>query len=184
MRRTFHLVLIPILMLPAAACSGGSSEPAATTAPEATSESAPTEGPADRSAEVEAIRGVRAEYAAAVNAGDAARVATLWTTDGVDMPNHAAAAIGRDAIQQAHAARMAAMKVAITLTGEETRVRGNRAYDRGTFTVRLTPTSGGPTITDEGKYLVLLTKQPDGTWKISHGISNSNLPMPTPPAPR
>lgn len=173
MRRPLHLVLTSIVMLTAAACSGGgSSEPAATAEP------------ADRSAEVEAIRGVRAEYAAAVNAGDAARVAALWTTDGIDMPNHAATAVGRNAIQQAHAARMAAMKVEISLTGEETRVRANRAYDRGTFTVRLTPTAGGPTVADEGKYLVLLTKQPDGTWKISHAISNSNVPMPPASTPR
>jgi uncharacterized protein (TIGR02246 family) len=184
MRRPFHLVLLPGLMLAAASCAGGSSEPAPTTAPEATSEAAATAEPFDRSAEVDAIRGVRAEYVAAANAGDAARIAALWTADGIDMPNHAAAAVGRDAIQKAHAARMAAMKVELALNGEETRVRGNRAFDRGTFTIRLTPTGGGPTVTDEGKYLVLLTKQTDGTWKLSHGISNSNLPMPTLPAPR
>jgi ketosteroid isomerase-like protein len=36
-------------------------------------------------------------------------------------------------------------------------------------------------ITDSGKYLVLLSKQADGSWLISAVIWNSDMPLPEPP---
>jgi ketosteroid isomerase-like protein len=33
---------------------------------------------------------------------------------------------------------------------------------------------------DEGRYLVLLRKDTDGQWRVSHDVGNSSLPMPTP----
>jgi len=44
--------------------------------------------------------------------------------------------------------------------------RGDLAYARGTYSLAV-EIEGAPRITDEGKYLVILEKQPDGTWLLS-----------------
>jgi ketosteroid isomerase-like protein len=34
-----------------------------------------------------------------------------------------------------------------------------------------------PAITEDGKFMQLLMRQPDGSWKIARDIWNSNLPV-------
>lgn len=41
----------------------------------------------------------------------------------------------------------------------------------------MTPKTGkGKPMSDKGKYIVVLQKQADGSWKIVRDISNSDLP--------
>lgn len=170
MRRASVLLLPLVLVLNACA------QPA----PPAASEAA-----ADTAADTAAIGQVRSEYQAAVNAGDAARIAAVYTADGITMPNHRALVSGRDAIQTYQQELMNTATASLTLTAAETRVMGDWAYDRGSYQLTLTPKAAGAApVTDDGKYLVLLQKQSDGSWKLTRGISNSNLPMPiAAPAP-
>jgi ketosteroid isomerase-like protein len=56
-------------------------------------------------------------------------------------------------------------------------VAGDWAYDRGNYTLTVTPKPGKP-MEESGKYLAVCKRQPDGSWKISRLIYNSNNPPP------
>ena len=59
---------------------------------------------------------------------------------------------------------------------------GDWAFDRGQFTMTLTPKAGPADVTEHGKYLVLLQKQADG---MEAGARNRepNMMMPGPAPP-
>jgi ketosteroid isomerase-like protein len=44
----------------------------------------------------------------------------------------------------------------------------------------MTPKAKGKPMEESSKYLVILKRQADGSWKISRDIENSNTPMPAP----
>jgi ketosteroid isomerase-like protein len=63
------------------------------------------------------------------------------------------------------------MKVGETV--EELGVDGARAFIRYSFASEFLPKSGGPAIASRGKGLLLLGRQPDGQWQVTHNIWNS-----------
>jgi ketosteroid isomerase-like protein len=98
------------------------------------------------------------------------------------MDSNQAAVEGKQAIQAVYEARVKENAGKMTLTAVftllETQVAGDWAYDRGNYTLTVTPKSGKPTETS-GKYLTIYKRQPDGSWKIYRDISNSNNPPPS-----
>lgn len=130
-----------------------------------------------------AVNKVRDDFLAAFNAADAAKVASLYTPDAVVMPSHQPMITGRDAIETYNKTFFEMYTAMINISPVETKVFGDRALDRGTYTIQLTPKAGGSPIMDEGKYLILLQHQADGAWKVTHDIDNTNLPLAPPAAP-
>lgn len=128
-----------------------------------------------------AVNKVRDEFLASFNAGDAGKVASLYAPDAVVMPSHQPIITGRDGVENYNKTFFEMYTAKITISPLETKVFGDRALDRGTYTIELTPKAGGNPIKDEGKYLILLQRQADGSWKVTHDIDNTNLPL-TPPA--
>jgi uncharacterized protein (TIGR02246 family) len=141
------------------------------------------------SADSAAVNNVRNEFISAFNAGDAAKVASLYAADAVIMPTHQPTITGRDAIQNYNKTFFETFTPTINISPVETKVFGDRALDRGTYTIQLTPKAGGSPMMDEGKYLVLLQRQADGSWKLTHDIDNTSMPLqaaasqPAPPQP-
>lgn len=66
--------------------------------------------------------------------------------------------------------------VKIAITNKEARIAGDLAFSRGIFTLSMTPKAGGETIKLSGKYLTILEKQADGSWKIARDCFNYNEP--------
>ena len=127
-----------------------------------------------------AIVDIREKYEAAENAGDAPAVAALWASDGILLPPNAAAVEGSGAIQARYEAQFKQSKVEASIDGDETVMSGNWGFDRGTYSIKQTMADGS-VVEDKGKYIVLVTRQPDGGVKISRLIFNSDLPMPAAP---
>src|SRR3954470_3737646 len=76
----------------------------------------------------------RQAYQTAVSAQDAAGLAKLYATDGVEMPPNAPAQKGRAAIEAFHKAMAQQWMVhGMTITPTETHVIGDRAIDVGTY---------------------------------------------------
>jgi uncharacterized protein (TIGR02246 family) len=139
--------------------------------------------PPDTSADTAAIGQVRSKFESALNMGDVDTLMGLYTSDAVVMEEHQPAMTGHDAIQAYYQGLMSQATPKITLKAEETKVLGEMAYDRGTFTFVLTPKAeGAPAMTENGKYLVLLQTGTDGTWKLAREIGNSSDAMPPAPA--
>lgn len=146
-------------------------------------QTAPTPEPKrDVAADTAAINALNDKVTAAFNSMDAAALAALYADDAIMMDSNQAAVEGKQAIQAVYEARVKENAGKMTLTAAfsplETQVAGDWAYDRGNFTLTVTPKSGKPMETF-GKYLTIYKRQPDGSWKIYRDISNSNNPPPS-----
>jgi uncharacterized protein (TIGR02246 family) len=130
-------------------------------------------------AEVEAAIGVvRDLYVAATNAGDAPSIAKLYTDDGVRMPPNMLAEVGKEAIQAGLQAEFDKFNTNLTVTTQEIEVGGDLAFGRGSYAITLTAKAGGQTVEDAGKWMNVLRRQADGSWKIARHTWNSNTPLP------
>lgn len=125
-----------------------------------------------------ALSKIAADFGAAVTAGNAAKVASLYTTDATLMPPNESAVKGRTNIQAWFQKQIDGGASTLKLQPTESRISGDLAFEAGTYTFGVKPKTGQP-ITDNGKYIVVLRK--DGAdWKISHDIFNSDMPPPPP----
>ena len=57
---------------------------------------------------------------------------------------------------------------------DEVEVSGDMAYGIGYAEVLLTPRQGGQPAKSTAKYINILKRQADGSWKTTHDIWNSN----------
>ena len=56
--------------------------------------------------------------------------------------------------------------------------RADLAYNIGHYRFTAVPKAkGAPGVADEGKFVVILKKQPDGSWKMSVDMYSSNLAL-------
>jgi uncharacterized protein (TIGR02246 family) len=162
LRNLFLFAFAPLFMLMFAGCQ---------TAPKQKEER-------DIAADTKAINALLVEYFAAFNSNDAAAAAATFADDGIWMGPNAAAIEGKQAIQTAAGAALNEYSYQVASTPLETQVAGDWAYDRGNYTVTVTPKSGKP-MERSSKYLTIYKRQPDGSWKCYRDIWNSNSPPPS-----
>ena len=129
-----------------------------------------------------AVDAIWKEYAAAVVAGDVDRWIAQWTDEGVQMPPNEPRVEGKENIYARVAANMAAGPTdEFVITPLETTSAGDWAYSRGTYVVTFPLGDTGEQGTIDGKFMTILQRQPDGSWKIHRDIFNSNVPPAAPP---
>ena len=117
------------------------------------------------------------EYAAAANTGDMKRWISLWIDDAVQMPPGAPRRVGKEQIRRGMQPLFDHFDTSrMSIHTEEVRILGNQAYSHGTYTFEITPKEGGETKSYSGKFLDILVKQADGTWKIAIDCHNYNMP--------
>jgi uncharacterized protein (TIGR02246 family) len=125
------------------------------------------------------IEETNAQFMAALNKGDTAKVAELYTVDAIVLPPNAETVRGREAAKQLFDGMVQQMGIpTLTLTTVEVTELGDTAHEVGTYTMRLQP-AGGDAVNDSGKYVVIWKRQGDGAWKLAVDIWNTDLPMPT-----
>jgi uncharacterized protein (TIGR02246 family) len=123
-----------------------------------------------------AVDAIFAKYAASLSAGDADGWAKLWTEDGVQMPPDAPPVVGKSQIREKLRSLLAQFRFEMRIHTEEVRTAGDWAFARGMYAATLTPKAGGPEIPIDGKFMTILVRQSDGSWRIYRDIFNSNLP--------
>jgi uncharacterized protein (TIGR02246 family) len=131
----------------------------------------------DQTAATAAINDVWKEYSASLNAGNVDRWVALWTDDGVQMPPDEPAVVGKERIRTRIQSVADQFTFDMGITNEEVRTAGDWAFARGTYKASLTPKAGGKRIPIDGKYMTILTRQADGSWKIHRDIFNSNVAL-------
>lgn len=124
----------------------------------------------------EAILELAGKYIAAYNASDAEALAELFTLRAVRMPPEEPAFSGRSRIQQDFERIFGDTQGEITINVEETSVRGDLAYARGTFATNLRPRGGGDGQQQVGKWVNVLEREGEGPWRISTQIWNTDAP--------
>ncbi len=131
----------------------------------------------DIEAEEAAIREMDVEWMNAANAKDVERMLGLYTDDASLYPPNLAIVTGKEAIRT-HYSQLVESPGFVT-SPETTNVgissAGDLAYSAGTSEDTINDSEGNP-VTERGKWVVVLKKQPDGTWKVVIDIWNSDGP--------
>ena len=117
-------------------------------------------------------------YIERMQSGDFEQWLSLWIEDGIQMPPDVPRRMGIQQIRSEMQPWFDNFNMSnSTINTEEVRILGDRAYSHGTYTYDITPKAGGETKRISGKFLDILEKQADGSWKISIDCHNYNQPI-------
>lgn len=152
-------------------------------------------GPAkkkDTAADKAAINALRDKVMAAFNSTDAAAVAACYADDAVMMNPNEASAEGKQAIQASYQAMFRQGAAKIALAPRQTEVSGDWAFETGTGSITFTSKAASKKAASRraakktskpveltSRYVVVLKKQADGSWKVHLDIGNSAAPRAT-----
>ncbi len=130
-----------------------------------------------RSSDVETITKLREDWLVALNTDDIEGILSSAPDDILVYPPHEPPVAGIAGSRAWHEARIAQFKTRLTITPEELVTAGDMAFERFSFTIGLTPRSGGATIEDSGICFWLWRRQSDNSWKLARAIWNSENPV-------
>jgi uncharacterized protein (TIGR02246 family) len=130
--------------------------------------------------ELEAIRQVISGIIRADNAGDAAAVMSFYADDSVLLPPNDSPVVGKDAIRSRYEEGFRHFRFDISSTSDETRVFGEWAFDRGTTSGRTIPKESDAARQVHDKYVMILHREVNGSWKIARLIWNRAEPATRP----
>jgi ketosteroid isomerase-like protein len=129
-------------------------------------------------ADVAAIKSMNQQCLDAINAEDVETVMSL-TDDGViGMVPNEPAFTGKSAYSSWLQRSFDQFNINESWSSEEIVVFGDWAFDRGYYTATITPEEGGDPVEQKGKYIYILKRQSDGTWRQARLIFNSDEPPP------
>lgn len=128
--------------------------------------------------DVVAIVSLRDSIQAAETGGRPDGMLAAFAEDVVLMAPGMPAMVGKTAATEAIRGMFQAMTFSVQYASDEVVVMGEWAYDRGSYTASMTPKAGGPAGADRGKYLWLLHRQADGSWKYHRVIWNADAAAP------
>jgi ketosteroid isomerase-like protein len=155
--KTTYAVILSVLLLLASSCAQKVNDPA----------------------DVQAVKKSMEDYVKAVNAGDANAAVALMSDKAIYADNHFPVATGKEAIRSLHTAWNSQFTSEFSAPVEYVGVVGDNAVLRGSWTIKLTPKAAGVApVSDSGSWIVVMIRQPDGSWKWDWCIPNSNQPLP------
>jgi uncharacterized protein (TIGR02246 family) len=155
--KTTYAVILSVLLLLVSACDQKVNDPA----------------------DMQVIKKSIEDYAKAVNAGDAEGAAALMSDKAIFADNHFPVATGKEAIRSLHTVWNSQFTSEFSAPVEHVGVVGDNAVVRGSWTIKLTPKAQGVApISDAGNWIVVLSRQNDGSWKWDWCIPNSSQPLP------
>ncbi|HEU4955905.1 MAG TPA: DUF4440 domain-containing protein [Gemmatimonadales bacterium] len=163
-----------LVLLALAACQSGPK--AETESMGADAASAATTPAGLSAADEAAVREADVAWGKAATAGDAAALTAFYASDAVLMPPGSPSIKGSEGIGKFFAGMTSAFNTQFELTTSAVDGRGDLAFSTGQYTATLTPKKAGakPMPTEKGKYLGVMKKQPDGSWKLIYDIWNQD----------
>jgi uncharacterized protein (TIGR02246 family) len=118
----------------------------------------------------------------ALLAKDWAGFAAAFTEDAVRMVPNEPTHVGRAAIEEWATANWGGLTISDgSQTLLEVEGRGDLAYARLSYSFTVEVPGLEEPVTDVGKGLIILRKQADGSWLVSHSIYNADSPPPGAP---
>jgi ketosteroid isomerase-like protein len=126
---------------------------------------------------VDALRAADAAWLKAYRAKDLEKAAPFFDERGCMLVPNSPALTGKAAIAKFIAKSFAIRnyKIAWHPTRAEVARSGELGYTSGTYRMSFKNESG-KTVSDNGKYLMVWKKQPDGAWKVLFDMSSSDRP--------
>jgi uncharacterized protein (TIGR02246 family) len=126
-----------------------------------------------------AIKQLAEDWHAGWIAGDAEALLDLYDDDPVLMPQNQPPVIGKNAIRPLYQAVLEEFNVAGGGDMLEVEACGEWGYFWSSYTLTATPKAGGDQLEDSGNSIFIVRRQPDGSWKISRLIANSDQSVPS-----
>ena len=123
------------------------------------------------------IKDVTLKFGEAFNRGDIAAAVEFYTDDAKFLHPGAEIVSGKQEIKEFLEAGRAFGLRKLNFISVEIEYDGNLAYERGIIHMEME--AEGKLVTDKGKYLVVMKRQSDGSWKVAIDIWNSDLLQPT-----
>jgi len=134
--------------------------------------------PSSQNADLAAVRSVEADWNKDVAAKDADKWVSYYSEDASVLLPHQMMITGKDNIKAALKPILADPNFALSFhsTRAEASKGGDFVYLIGTYSMTTSSPRDQKPVTDEGKYLTVYKKQPDGSWKAAADMINSDLP--------
>jgi uncharacterized protein (TIGR02246 family) len=124
------------------------------------------------------IRSADSTFMAAANAGDVAGILAVYAGDAALLAPNLPPQKGHDAIKAFWGGFLEAYTVRFEVASDTIEGRGGLAYNQGHYRFTAVPKAkGAPGVADEGKFIEILKKQPDGSWKYVLDMYSSNLAL-------
>lgn len=123
-------------------------------------------------ADREAIEELVAGLGRTITAGDMEGVMSLYTDDAILLPPNGASLIGKEAMRAWQETNFEGHSFEFKIDSEEIVISGDLAFSRGTLSLTATSKTDGNSFSGEGKYILILRRQNDGSWKATHDIWN------------
>jgi uncharacterized protein (TIGR02246 family) len=128
------------------------------------------------SADLAQIRATDSAFAAAANAGNVDGVAAVYARDAALLPPNLPPQKGHNAIRAFWGGFLNAYTVRFEIGSDSVEGRGDLAYNLGHYRFTAVPKAkGNPGVADEGKFVEILKKQSDGSWRYVVDMYSSNL---------
>jgi uncharacterized protein (TIGR02246 family) len=122
-----------------------------------------------------------AAFHEALRTNDAETFLSFVADDVVMMPPGEAPVRGKDALRAWYAAFLSRYRTSsLTLGDREVFVGEGFAVEIGSFEWGLIPAAGGAPVLDQGNYMQVWKRQPDGQWRFEREIWNSSAPASAP----
>lgn len=109
--------------------------------------------------------------------GNPDNIGNGYADDLISMPPHFKEISGKQNVVAFHNNPQGAKTVSFTISTSEINGNGDLAYARGAWVFKGTM-NDSIEINDNGKFLLILKKQADSSWKTFRETWNSDLPMP------
>jgi ketosteroid isomerase-like protein len=140
---------------------------------------ATTTAPEQEKVQEAALRRTIADLEQRINRGDPGFVDT-FANDAVIIAPAAPDVVGFDAIRTMYTGMMKQFSMTVHFSTDEIAVAGDLAYERGTYTLKISDKASGKVVQDvKNKHLHILKRQPDGTWKTWRMMVSSAEPTPS-----
>ena len=136
---------------------------------------------ASTEADVAAIRALAEQWITAVEASDVDGLVALHTDDAVRLPPDGPSYSGKAAFEENFRGDFEQFSIEVVWPVEGTEeivVADGWAYHLSEYAMLVTPKEGGETMEEKGNVVVIIQRQPDGSWKFAREIWNRNNPPP------
>ena len=150
----------PLLLLAAVALAACAPQPPAQPPP-------PAEPPDTRAADEAAIRAAVVEWSAAAQAKDPVKFAAFYAEDATVMLAGTSDLSGINQIREGLTGMMKDPNFSLSFSPDKVVVAraGDFAYETGTYTMSMSDPKKKPVV-EQGRYVTVWRKQPDGSWKV------------------
>lgn len=128
-----------------------------------------------------ALREVDRKWSEAAAAKDVDKVVSYYAENAIVLPPNAAIAQTQESVRAIWKELLESPGLVISWTAQKVEVAKSAelGYVSGTYQLRMTDAEGKP-VNDHGKYLEVMKKQADGSWKCVADTWNSDLPAAPP----